>query len=650
MRIWVRGKRQCLKSIPFAEFFYPDHPKNSVIPLHTKKGLLPGLEGLLSVGQNPNLNAAAQIAGKMLRDRRFSFVGEESQYDNYVNWNDSDRIRLWRLNLHYFDSAPLWILDAAVNGNKENIVHWKWLVNSWIENNPIGCFEAWNPYCLSRRIPNWILAYQLAFNSSFDDINFSKTYIKSLYRQSAYLYGNVEWDLPMNHLTSNGRGLFYAGIFFGGEAGHKWIARGLRLIWERLENDVCSDGGHAERSPMYHLIVLQDSLECLVISQRFGIDWPKKHTDTLKKMVQFAYAIEHPDGEIPLFNDSACGIAVRSRELVSVADRILNPANKVLSGKELSKKTFWGEALLPEGVISTKMRPAKENQLTEFPDSGYYVIFNENKGYKVIFDCGEPGIREVASHAHSDLLSYEMSFNGQRIVVDTGTSSYASGLRRNFERSIFAHNTISVDGLDTCEPWSDYRMARRGTPGVVKTFAQNSIIIIDAGHSSFLQRAGLTHRRAVVKFKENLLVLDKLKGVGSHNIYGTLNIHPKISITPIESSISSFKIHNEVAKLKLYFFGVDAFLSKAGDNGMAGWYAPKFGQLVAMKVLNVKCKKEFPTLFGHLFVEENSNLKCEENDNGWNLIVETDHLQWELFINNKEIKLKKPNYVIYEWI
>ena len=64
-----------------------------------------------------------------------------------MNWSCSDESKLWRYNLHYFDYLH-W--DAySIEGKGD-------LIDSWIDSNPVGSVDAWEPYTVSLRVVNWI--------------------------------------------------------------------------------------------------------------------------------------------------------------------------------------------------------------------------------------------------------------------------------------------------------------------------------------------------------------------------------------------------------------------------------------------------------------------------------------------------------------
>src|SRR4029077_5136808 len=77
---------------------------------------------------------------------------------------------------------------------------------------------------------------------------------------------------------------------------------------------------------------------------------------------------------------------------------------------------------------------------------------------------GEIGPDHLPGHAHADTLSFELSLRGQRVLVNTGTSTYELSAERLRQRGTAAHNTVVVDGVNSSQVWSSFRGARRARP------------------------------------------------------------------------------------------------------------------------------------------------------------------------------------------
>src|SRR5690606_38998441 len=76
---------------------------------------------------------------------------------------------------------------------------------------------------------------------------------------------------------------------------------------------ILADGGHFERSPMYHAILLEDLLDLVQLGDRYPGLIPGEMIEnwqrTANQMLAWLRVMTHPDGGPTFFNDSALEIA-----------------------------------------------------------------------------------------------------------------------------------------------------------------------------------------------------------------------------------------------------------------------------------------------------------------------------------------------------
>jgi hypothetical protein len=109
--------------------------------------------------------------------------------------------------------------------------------------------------------------------------------------------------------------------------------------------------------------------------------------------------------------------------------------------------------------------------------------------------------------------------DGTPLLIDTGTSTYAAGPARDYERSTAAHNTVGVDGADSTEVWGAFRAARRAR---VRDFAASGSaagVTIEAWHDGFRRLPGRPrHQRHWFLTAAGLRVDDLVPGQGRHAV------------------------------------------------------------------------------------------------------------------------------------
>ena len=117
------------------------------------------------------------------------------------------------------------------------------------EKNPIIL----HPYPTSLRIINtakfiskWDIKEDWLYNELVSDLKF--------------LSGRLEYHLLANHLLENAFALYIGGLI----TDQKEITqKGKKLLIRELKEQILNDGMHYERSPMYHVIILERLLDAL---------------------------------------------------------------------------------------------------------------------------------------------------------------------------------------------------------------------------------------------------------------------------------------------------------------------------------------------------------------------------------------------------
>jgi len=403
------------------------------------------------------------------------FLNEEGEIEQADQWNDARKSMLWRYNLHYFD-------DLATRSSPERAAMQRELIGRWILENPSGMGIGWEPYPLSLRIVNWI-------KWCLGGQQHEPHWIDSLAVQLRWLERNVEWHLLGNHVLANAKALVFAGMFFAGEEADRWRAQGLDIYWHELSEQILADGGHFELSPMYHAIILEDLLDLMNAARAYGQETEpvvKTLPTTISGMRKWLTAMTHPDGCPAFFNDASFDIAPTISDLEAYATRL---------GLEAVAK-------LPEGVHVLK-------------SSGYACI--NCAEMTAILDMAPVGPDYIPGHAHADTLSFELSLGRERIVVNSGTSTYAVGPLRTAQRSTASHSTVEIGDLSSSEVWGSFRVARRARVFDVKICDQSEPCVISASHDGYHRLAGRpTHRRSWCFSRQSLIVRDEITGQGAH--------------------------------------------------------------------------------------------------------------------------------------
>ena len=426
------------------------------------------------------------ICGKeSLRGRwRFEFLNQIQDLSFPGDWDPPGVPRLWVYNLHYFDDLKSCNAADRIGLHRD-------LVIRWVEDNPPPSGTGWDPYPTSLRIVNWI-KWVLAGN------DLPPVAHHSLAVQARWLIRRLEYHLLGNHLLANAKALIFAGIYFDGPEAETWRQRGERVLQEQLPEQILPDGGHYERSPMYHLLVLEDLLDLVNMYNSYQLEVPGYWRDVIERMLSWSSFMRHPDGEIPFFNDAVFGVAPTPEKLDRYA-------------KSLG---FHVGDVDKNGCLS---------------DSGYCRMM---QGNAVVFvDCGAVGPDYQPGHAHADTLSFEVSVKGRRVFVNSGISTYERGEKRGYERGSTAHNTLVIDGLDSSEVWAAFRVARRARIRKLETHFRGDTSFVLAEHDGYKRLSDpILHERTWQLDNVCLEIVDRVTGRGRHLIELYFHFHPDVSI------------------------------------------------------------------------------------------------------------------------
>jgi uncharacterized heparinase superfamily protein len=421
------------------------------------------------------------------------FLNKERNIAAASAWNDPSCEKLWLYNLHYFD-------DLNAEGAVGRLAWHERLINRWVDENPPGRGAGWEPYPTSLRIVNWI---KWALRSNV----LAEQWQHNLAIQARWLLRRLEWHLLGNHLFANAKALVFAGCFFEGPEADAWLVRGLGILERELPEQILSDGGQFERSPMYHALALEDVLDLINLFRAFPCAMPNRWRELLMgrlpelamRMQSWLAAMSHPDGEIAFFNDAAVGVAPSPAELARYATDL-----------EL------GAA------------PALRDGVTHLEASGYIRV--QRDGMLALLDVAPVGPDYLPGHAHADTLSLELSLFGQRVLVNSGTSVYGSGPERQRQRGTPAHNTVTIENFDSSEVWSGFRVARRAKPFGLAMDEAGDIIRIRCAHDGYRRLPGRPVHRREWRFNPNgLTISDEISGCFSH-ASARFHFHPPVSL------------------------------------------------------------------------------------------------------------------------
>jgi len=430
-----------------------------------------------------------------LGENEFEFLNIRRRFDDGIDWRSAEHSKLWQYNLHYFDYAsdagrsPDWICST---------------MEDWVRRNPPGKNVGWEPYPVSLRIVNWV-KFALRPRPLGQLPPACK---RSLYQQLWWLERNLEHEIQANHLLKNAKALFFGGAYFFGTVADRWLRRGRELFLEQVDEQILPDGGHYERSAMYHAVVLQDMLDVLSLSVGSAGLMSANDIAALVRhagnALSYLQDLTFPAGRLSMCNDSVAGVAPETASLRSYA-----------------------QAIRP--LIASHSPPG--TLLINKQDTGFFGYRHDAE--MLLVDGGAPTPPYQPGHSHCGLLGFELVVAGRPVIVDSGVYDYETTPLRHLLRSTAAHNTVRIDCDEQSEIWGAFRMGRRARPGRISLSADlPDRFCFTGSHDGYRHRAGRPIHRRVVECRigQCWRVADDIIGGGSHLVESFLHFHPSFQL------------------------------------------------------------------------------------------------------------------------
>lgn len=443
----------------------------------------PPLRTVAAAGWTPAPARAASLTGPAA----FHLLNRARIVDTAADWDDPRDAKLLRYNLHYFDDLNAH--DAAARADWHRA-----LIARWIDENPPGQGTGWEPYPVSLRIVNWV-KWLLRGGQADAGLQLS------LAVQARWLARRIEHHLQGNHLLANAKALIFAGLVFEGAEARDWYDAGADLFTRELDEQLLADGGHYERSPMYHLLVLEDVLDLINLHQAYGRVPPPAWAKDAARMLAWSQVMRHPDGRIPFFNDAAFGIALEPEQLDGYA-------------RDLG---------IDDAPVQTL-------------DASGYVRLTAGDAV-LLADIAPVGPDHLPAHAHADTLSFELSLHGRRVIVNGGTSEYGTGVERQRQRSTAAHATVVIDGENSSDVWSGFRVGRRARVVHAASGRSGDAATAEGAHDGYTHLTGRpVHRRRWTLRAGGLEVADEVTGAGTHTVSVIFPLGPGLRAAAVDGS------------------------------------------------------------------------------------------------------------------
>jgi hypothetical protein len=453
----------------------------------------------IGAGDVPLLGFAIQAAHPMPW-RKDSLSGIESglAYFRRIPYLDAaqsgDHKVVWELNRH--QHLVVLAQQHLLSGDPEPLAVLETQLSDWIENNPFQRGINWaSALEVAFRSLSWIWIYHLVGDRLKASLRTQMG--ECLYRHGLHLSANLSiYFSPNTHLLGEAVALDALGRLFDNPA---WRQQGGDLVDAQLLTQVLADGAHFEQSTYYHVYAVDFFIFHALLAGKSA-----EYKAVLLRMGEYLEAVLGTSGAVPLIGDDDGGRlfhpysrpVCHGRATLSTLGLLYGVPRWVSADSVFEQAAWWlADYRVPSGAA---VAPSK---IQLFPDTGKAIL--NAAPLKLILDAAPFGPFQ-AGHSHAGCLSVLLDWADEEVLIDPGTFVYVGDAsRRDWFRSMEAHNTITVSGLPPAVPNGPFGWLGRPETSITQSGAASFAL-----HARY---SGLSHCRNVSVHSRGMEIEDVLE-------------------------------------------------------------------------------------------------------------------------------------------
>jgi uncharacterized heparinase superfamily protein len=497
--------------------------------------------------------------------------------------------------LSRFHFLPFYAIDAVVHRDSASLLFIKRVLTDWNMQNPYLFSINWKTGIeIGIRALNLVYTRKVLSTGEVDDevLNLLDT---SIYGCFHYLLRHKSlYSSANNHLTAELLGLIVILAHFDHPDHERILDETAKLFCKELFMQNNADGGNREQSIQYQVEVLDAWLIGLQLLQ--CMDYPFDSdavNEQLLGMGEFLRHFMYEDGTFirvgdddegqylfPYFSEDYCyplsvlnSLELFARDSATNLTGDMDLRLYLMGSENWNSNAGWTHH-------EAQKHPKRSSRL--FIETGYAFFNNEDS--RLMMDVGEIGMRPLAAHGHSDILSFTLDYKGAPFIVDPGTFQYHSRTPfRQYFRSVKAHNTLSVNGLNQARSGGRMIWLKQPTVSSPQFRHDNLVTSCEAEHDGFVrQGVNVIHRRHIEYQRDQRLyvISDSIVGDGVYKIEFRLHFHPEVDLTRLDENQFVARAAGLELQLENPLF-VHAELYKGSDSPPMGWYSEGYDKMQA---------------------------------------------------------------------
>ena len=379
-----------------------------------------------------------------------------------------------------------WIADLIAGGAARDPAGD--LVRSWLRENRGWHSIAWRSDVLATRVFAWVAHFDEIVRRD-QDHSLRRAMLTSMAAQLRHLARTATWEVAGAARLRALKGLIAGRAALGGSAVR--LAKVVRALEREVQVQVLPDGGHLSRNPSLQLRVLQDLIDTRAVLRAARIETPGGLQQAIERMAPMLRFFRHGDRRLALFNDSL-------EEDGVVIDLVLTRSE------------------------------TKGGAPAQAPQSGFDRL--QAGRSLAIVDTGRPPPRGSDQTAHAGTMSFEMSHERERIIVNCGAYRGPKSSWSRVARASAAHSVLVVADTNSTEIREDGALGR-GPSSIARERAEHEgQQWISATHDGYRERFGLTYARQLFLAAdgEDLRGEERLTGRPGAAFAVRFHLHPSV--------------------------------------------------------------------------------------------------------------------------
>ena len=511
------------------------------------------------------------------------------EFKDQLSWKeDPYGDKTWRFYLHCLRMVSFLTNAYEMTNDNKYLSKAEWFIKSWMKHNPNPNDNvsewAWSGHGTANRLLNLIYFWTEYSKSSIFDEEFSQQLFTLLDIHGEFLTDKKNYE-DYNHGIFQDQALLELSVIFNEfPRSSQWQKTAIARLLARFNKDVSESGIHREHSPAYHIVVLNLFLEIKDFMDYYSISYPKVFHKKINLMQEYLAYITKDNGFLPLVGDTG-----QSNTLNSIKkDHIINEywAYRSSKGKKGIKPNIPFRVYLDSGTAIYR------SDYQDFPQESIYWLFT---------NCFNSVI-----HKHADDLSFDLRYKNTDYIVDSGRFNYKEADEyRKYFRSVFAHNSIAVDGKTY-----PLNSSQIGKSILLNSVEKNdSFYAVQGFHELYKD---IKVFRSLIQYKDKALIIhDRIYSNTNHNYTQIFNIGKDVEI--LKNDSTNYRLNSKINDSYIKLQQLDT-ISKSNQyfgstDPIYGWQSSDFNEKHPINVIHFNKEGSTVNFLTLITFAKNSNIE-----------------------------------------